>query len=117
MQCRKRRQFHRKSTLARRNPACARMLRRAAIPLTLHCRQKVLESIRGNSPLSVLIMFSYRFASVPRVAFISTVLVFCFAYEAGAQVPDVPGWQLFFHDEFDGNSLNTTNWTALDRQD
>ena len=32
-------------------------------------------------------------------------------------IPDVPGWQLFFHDEFDGNSLNTTNWEALDRQD
>jgi beta-glucanase (GH16 family) len=36
---------------------------------------------------------------------------------ASAQIPDVPGWQLFFHDEFDGNSLNTTNWTALNRQD
>ena len=35
---------------------------------------------------------------------------------ASAQIPDVPGWQLFFHDEFDGASLNTTNWTALDRQ-
>jgi beta-glucanase (GH16 family) len=35
---------------------------------------------------------------------------------ASAQIPDVPGWQLFFHDEFDGSSLNTTNWTALDRQ-
>jgi beta-glucanase (GH16 family) len=34
-----------------------------------------------------------------------------------AQIPDVPGWQLFWHDEFDGNSLNTTSWTALDRQD
>ena len=36
---------------------------------------------------------------------------------AAAQIPDVPGWQLFWHDEFDGNSLNTTNWDALDRQD
>ena len=34
-----------------------------------------------------------------------------------AQIPDVPGWQLFFHDEFVGNSLNTTNWEPLDRQD
>src|SRR5947208_4550082 len=34
-----------------------------------------------------------------------------------AQIPDVPGWQLFWHDEFDGNTLNTTNWTALNRQD
>ncbi|HEX3601275.1 MAG TPA: family 16 glycosylhydrolase [Lacipirellulaceae bacterium] len=35
---------------------------------------------------------------------------------AVAQIPDVPGWQLFWHDEFDGNTLNTTNWTALSRQ-
>jgi beta-glucanase (GH16 family) len=39
-----------------------------------------------------------------------------FAARANAQIPDVPNWQLFWHDEFDGNSLNTTNWTALDRQ-
>ncbi len=38
------------------------------------------------------------------------------ANEAVAQIPDVPGWQLFWHDEFDGTSLNTTNWTALTRQ-
>src|SRR3954451_22294109 len=44
--------------------------------------------------------------------------VFIALYGTGsAQIPDVPGWQLFWHDEFDGNSLNTTNWTALDRQD
>ena len=36
---------------------------------------------------------------------------------AVAQIPDVPGWQLFWHDEFDGTTLNTTNWTALNRQD
>src|SRR5262245_32551998 len=36
---------------------------------------------------------------------------------ATAQIPDVPGWRLTFHDEFDGNSLNTTNWEALNRQD
>ncbi|HEY2841136.1 MAG TPA: glycoside hydrolase family 16 protein, partial [Pirellulales bacterium] len=34
-----------------------------------------------------------------------------------AQIPDVPGWQLSWHDEFDGSSLNTTNWTALNRLD
>jgi beta-glucanase (GH16 family) len=38
------------------------------------------------------------------------------AHKSLAQIPDVPGWQLFWHDEFDGNSLNTTNWTALSRQ-
>jgi beta-glucanase (GH16 family) len=36
---------------------------------------------------------------------------------AVAQIPDVPGWQLFWHDEFDGSTLDTTNWTALNRQD
>ena len=34
-----------------------------------------------------------------------------------AQIPDVPGWELSWHDEFDGTSLNTTNWEALNRQD
>jgi beta-glucanase (GH16 family) len=33
-----------------------------------------------------------------------------------AQIPDVQGWQLFWHDEFDGSSLNTTNWEPLNRQ-
>ena len=36
---------------------------------------------------------------------------------ANAQIPDVPGWRLSWHDEFDGTSLNTTNWEALNRQD
>src|SRR5262245_39090086 len=36
--------------------------------------------------------------------------------QAAAQIPDVPGWQLFVHDEFDGTTLNTTNWEAMDRQ-
>jgi beta-glucanase (GH16 family) len=36
---------------------------------------------------------------------------------AKAQIPDVPGWQLFWHDEFDGSSLNTAEWAPMDRQD
>jgi beta-glucanase (GH16 family) len=36
---------------------------------------------------------------------------------AAAQISDVPGWQLAWHDEFDGTSLDTGNWTALNRQD
>lgn len=36
---------------------------------------------------------------------------------AAAQIPDVPGWQLSWHDEFDGSSLDTSKWTALNRQD
>ena len=47
------------------------------------------------------------------------VLIGCMTHAARvtAQIPDVPGWQLFWHDEFEGTTLNTTNWTALDRQD
>jgi beta-glucanase (GH16 family) len=33
------------------------------------------------------------------------------------EVPALAGWDLVWHDEFSGNSLNTTNWTALDRRD
>lgn len=41
----------------------------------------------------------------------------CFtAGDLSAQIPDVPGWQLSFHDEFDGATLNTTYWEAMDRQ-
>ncbi len=43
-------------------------------------------------------------------------LVLC-AGPVSAQVPDLPGWDLVWNDEFDGTSLNTTNWTALDRRD
>src|SRR5690348_13657464 len=52
------------------------------------------------------------------VSFVLGVLVFCAvsAERATAQIPDVPGWQLFWHDEFDGTSLNTAEWTAADRQ-
>ena len=32
------------------------------------------------------------------------------------QIPDVPGWDLVWNDEFDGTSLNTQNWVALDRE-
>ncbi len=39
------------------------------------------------------------------------------ATPAQAQVPNLPGWDLVFNDEFDGTSLNTTHWTALNRQD
>ncbi len=40
----------------------------------------------------------------------------CVATCVTAQIPDVPGWQLSWHDEFDGASLNNTNWEAMNRQ-
>ena len=36
---------------------------------------------------------------------------------ASAQIPPVPGWELFWNDEFDGTTLNISNWEALDRKD
>ena len=39
------------------------------------------------------------------------------SHVTSGQIPDVPGWDLVWNDEFDGTSLNTTNWTALDRRD
>jgi beta-glucanase (GH16 family) len=32
-----------------------------------------------------------------------------------AQVPDLPGWKLSWHDEFDGATVNTTNWNVLQK--
>jgi beta-glucanase (GH16 family) len=62
-------------------------------------------------------MLSYRFAAMPRIRLLLFISLSCFTYEASAQVPDVPGWQLYFADEFNGTSLNTNNWTPLTRQD
>lgn len=33
-----------------------------------------------------------------------------------AQVPDVPGWQLKWHDEFDGPTINAQNWNVINLQ-
>ena len=52
------------------------------------------------------------------VGFLPALLgVVCWANLAAGQIPDVPGWELIWNDEFDGTSLNTQNWTALDRKD
>ena len=40
----------------------------------------------------------------------------CVAEPAAAQVPDVPGWRLVWHDEFDGTSVDTENWDVLTRR-
>lgn len=37
----------------------------------------------------------------------------CFAEDP---IPDVPGWKLSWHDEFDGTAVNTQNWNALNLQ-
>ena len=39
------------------------------------------------------------------------------AGHAQADATDLPGWDLVWNDEFDGTSLNTSDWEALNRQD
>lgn len=41
----------------------------------------------------------------------------CCANLATCQIPDVPGWELTWNDEFDGTTLNNQNWEALNRRD
>ena len=45
------------------------------------------------------------------------LLMICCSSLAPAQIPDVPGWDLVWNDEFDGISLDNSKWTALDRRD
>ena len=40
----------------------------------------------------------------------------CFALQAEDPIMDRPGWDLTWHDEFDGDQLDTSKWTALDRK-
>lgn len=54
---------------------------------------------------------------IPLAALALFLVLSCTAPRAAAQVPDVPGWDLFWHDEFDGTTLDTQKWTALDRRD
>ncbi|MGE3241036.1 MAG: family 16 glycosylhydrolase [Pirellulales bacterium] len=39
------------------------------------------------------------------------------AATALAQIPDVPGWKIKVNEEFNGSSLNTSMWTAMNRRD
>jgi beta-glucanase (GH16 family) len=40
-----------------------------------------------------------------------------FATTAPAEIPDVPGWELFWHDDFEGTTLDNVKWEALNRKD
>jgi beta-glucanase (GH16 family) len=31
--------------------------------------------------------------------------------ESGTPIPDLPGWELVWHDEFDGDAIDSANWT------
>ena len=62
-------------------------------------------------------MLSFRSIALRPLVLLSLCALSSYSREAIAQIPDVPGWQLFWHDEFDGTTLNTTNWNALNRQD
>jgi beta-glucanase (GH16 family) len=49
-----------------------------------------------------------------RLAMTVAALVFsAWAMRAAAQIPDVPGWQLSWHDEFSGASVSTANWDLI----
>jgi beta-glucanase (GH16 family) len=47
---------------------------------------------------------------------LGTVLL-ALAATASAQIPDQPGWQLAWHDEFGGSSVDSTNWNEITLQD
>ncbi len=47
---------------------------------------------------------------------VATLAVTVGASSAVAQVPNLPGWQLEWHDEFDAQAVDTTNWNVLTRQ-
>jgi beta-glucanase (GH16 family) len=38
------------------------------------------------------------------------------AGEVAAQIPDVPGWELSWHDEFEGAAVDTQKWDLIDLQ-
>lgn len=54
----------------------------------------------------------YLWALIAPLAFI-----LAFASIGWGQATDLPGWRLTWNDEFDGNSLDTQKWEALDRRD
>jgi len=69
---------------------------------------------------AMFIPHSHCHARDPRslIYFLPALLgVLCCANLASGQIPNIPGWDLVWNDEFDGTSLNTQNWTALDRRD
>ena len=45
-----------------------------------------------------------------------TTVCLTLAENVSAQVPDFPGWQLTFQDEFTGTSVNTNTWNVLNLQ-
>lgn len=84
--------------------------------LTGSARTSRIENMRSNRR-----SFGYDYLSQPAILLAAVVLAFFGIADIaplGAEtIPDVPGWQLAWHDEFDGGSLDTTKWTALNRRD
>jgi len=60
-------------------------------------------------------MNHYRTHAVAAIALALAVWA-CSAERVVAQIPDVPGWQLAWHDEFGGASVNQENWELIDLQ-
>jgi beta-glucanase (GH16 family) len=49
----------------------------------------------------------------PIIPSIAAFLIACSSCRAVAQIPDLPGWQLEWHDEFGGPQINEQNWERL----
>jgi beta-glucanase (GH16 family) len=47
----------------------------------------------------------------------SLAILAAFAASSIAQVPDLPGWQLSWHDEFDGAAVDTSAWNLITKGD
>jgi len=56
-------------------------------------------------------------ASLRAACLLFLACVLGYANTAVAQIPDLPGWDLAWNDEFNGTSLNNFNWQALNRRD
>jgi hypothetical protein len=66
--------------------------------------------IRQARPVQVLIL-----AAAATIALVTPLWLGC-AAPAAAQILDVPGWQLAWHNEFEVASVNTQNWQLIDLQ-
>lgn len=58
-----------------------------------------------------------RIVAISRLVRALALALLAIASAARGQVPDIPGWQLVWNDEFNGPSLDTGEWEVLTRQD
>jgi beta-glucanase (GH16 family) len=61
-------------------------------------------------------MFNIRRELSAGILITSVVMILSLATPLDAQIPDVPGWRLAWHDEFAGPDIDTDNWDLIDLQ-